>query len=162
MPSRSVGSGLIEKVPASIRVASRRLLIRLRIRSVCSLMIRKNCCVSAGSSGAWRAKHRSRGAFDSGEGRQQFVVHHAEKLSSQPFRVLQRRHVLHGNDNGHDVPLVGVDRSGIYESGHRPSIGQVDDNLLGTHRLHRFSIPGQETTQRGISRVHPRAGKLSH
>ena len=44
-------SGAIESVPASIRVTSRRSLIRLRIWSACSSMIRKNWYASAGLKG---------------------------------------------------------------------------------------------------------------
>ena len=49
-----VASGETDRVPASMRPASRRSLIRPRIRSACSSMTRKNCSTSAGSS-AWEA-----------------------------------------------------------------------------------------------------------
>ena len=49
-PATTVGSGVTDNEPASIRVMSRRSLIRLRIWSACSSMIRKKSPISAGLS----------------------------------------------------------------------------------------------------------------
>ena len=46
----SVGSGDTESVPVSMRPASRRSLMRPRMWSVCSTMMRKNSRISARSS----------------------------------------------------------------------------------------------------------------
>ena len=79
----SVGSGATDNAPASMRVKSRRLLMRSRRRSACSSMIRKNCRVSAGSNTEGIAEHGGGGALDRRQRRSQLVAHHAEELAER-------------------------------------------------------------------------------
>ena len=84
-----------------------------------------------------RTKHGGGGTLDGGQGRPQLVAHHAQELGPQPVQLLQRRHVLEGDDHRLDLSLLRADGGGVEQHGDAPAVGDADDDLLGPHRLAR-------------------------
>ena len=72
-------------------------------------------------------------ALDGAQRHAQFVTHQAEKLGSRPLQLLQRGHVLQGNDHRLDPALLGMDRRGVDQGGEAPAAGDLEHDLFGTH-----------------------------
>ena len=82
-----------------------------------------------------RALQHGRGrALDRGQRGPQLVAHHAQELGPQPLQFLQRRQVLHGDDQGLHLTVLGMDRRGVDQRGDTPAIGNLEDDLFGAHR----------------------------
>ena len=63
------------------------------------------------------------------------------RSASLPLQVFQRRHVLHGGDDGHDLTPVREDWRRVDDSGDRQAVRELYDDLLGAHGLAAFQSP---------------------
>ena len=73
--------------------------------------------------------------LDRGQWRTQFVAHNAQELGSQPLRLLERRPVLHGDDQRLDRAVRRMGRRRVDHHGDAPSVGDRDLDLLRADRL---------------------------
>ena len=116
----------------------------------------------AGLGGVQRiggAEHGCRRALDGAQRRPQLVAHHAEEIRELPLRLLQRCYVLHGGHHGNRLAVVPVDRPGVDEGGDRPSVRQVDHDLIGEHRLAASQrLGGGKLIERNIAPIHSPEG----
>ena len=142
---RSTGSGATENAPASMRVMSSRPEMRSRIRSACRSIILKNCRLSAASNGTDAPSTLAAVPFDGGQRRAQFVAHHAQKLTSRPFQLLDGRQVLYDGDRGLYLPVFGVDGRCVDENDDGLSVRADEQDLLCARGLTAVQHSGQRT-----------------
>ena len=90
-----------------------------------------------GVQAAGIVQERAGRALDRGQRYLQLVADHGQELRPQPIQLLERREVLHGDHERHEFALGGVDGGRVHESGDRPAVGNVHDDLLGPDRLRR-------------------------
>ena len=79
-------------------------------------------------------QHRGGRALDGGQGRAQFVAHHAQELHPLPFQFLKRRQVLQGDDHRDDLLVVGTDRRHVDEGPDAGPARHRKHDFLGAHR----------------------------
>ena len=87
---------------------------------------------------------RVRGTPDGGEGRPQLVADHPQELGPQPSQLLQRRHVLHGDDYGLDAAVLRWNGRSVDDGGDSAPVGDLEHDLLGPN-----SLPGAERLGQG-------------
>ena len=76
-------------------------------------------------------EHGRRRALDRGERRAQLVAHHLEELRPLPLELLERREILHRDDDRDDHAVVRPDGGGVDERAHAPPVGHRQLDLLG-------------------------------
>ena len=89
------------------------------------------------------AEHGRRRALDRGQRGAELVAHHPEELSPLPLELVERRQVLHGDDDRHDPSLLRTDRRDVDEHPDAPPVGHRQLDLLGPHRRGAPELPGQ-------------------
>ena len=89
------------------------------------------------------AQHGDGGAFDRGQRGSQLVADHAQELGPQPLQLHQRRQVLHGDDHRLDPAPIRTDGGGVDQGPDPAPVGDLQDHLLGAHRLGGAEHPVQ-------------------
>ena len=76
-------------------------------------------------------EHGRRRALDRGERRAQLVAHHLAELRPLPLELLERREILHRDDDRDDHAVVRADGGGVDERAHALPVGHRQLDLLG-------------------------------
>ena len=121
----SAGSGLTASVPDSIRATSSRSAARSCMWTAWSSTIRKNWRTTAGSRSVAEPRTVAAEPLMEGQRGAQLVADRRQELRPQPLNLLQRRHVLHGDD--HRLQLTLSSGCSVMETTLTP--------LLMEHRL---------------------------
>ena len=96
------------------------------------------------------AEHGRRRALDRGQRRAELVAHHLEELRPLPLELLERRQVLHRDDERDDPALVGTDRRGVDERADAPAVGHRELDLLAPDRHGGLHVPEHGRAAEGV------------
>ena len=69
-------------------------------------------------------------ALDGGERGPELVAHHPQELRAQLLQILERRHVLQGDDDRLDAALLGADRRRVEQRADAAAARDAHDDLL--------------------------------
>ena len=89
------------------------------------------------------AQYGRRRALDRGQGGAELVAHHPEELGPLPLQRLERRQVLHGDDDRDDLSALRSDGRDVEERPDASPVGHRQLDLLGPHRRGALELLGQ-------------------
>ena len=106
-------------------------------------MMRWNSRITAGIEVRAGLQQSGSRALDRGQRRAQLVAHHAEELRAQAFELLDRRQILHGDDDRRDSTVLGPDRRRVDQHRGVAPVRRREPDFLAAYRLGALQRAGQ-------------------